>query len=124
MENVTFQGDGSRSRGIVTAGNAMTLNLKNCVFVGTDSGIWLNGCAGGTIENCDFSALTGNALNIDGLTEALTFENCTFSADNTYPDIACATKTIADYVDVVGGSACRVKWYAPTEGDVTYGEYE
>ena len=124
VENVTFQGEGSRSRGIVTAGNAMTLNLKNCVFVGTDSGIWLNGCAGGTIENCDFSALTGNALNIDGLTRALTFENCTFSADNTYPDIACATETIADYVKVDGGSACRVKWYAPTEGDKTYGEYE
>ena len=76
VKNVTFKGEGN---GIVTQpGFAGTVTIENCTFDGVNIGIYLNGCAGGTISGCTFKNVGYAAIGIDTLTGTLTL------SDNDY----------------------------------------
>ncbi len=81
VKNVTFQGEGN---GIVTQpGFAGTVTIENCTFDEVHIGIYLNGCAGGTISGCTFKNVGYAAIGIDTLTGTLTLSNNDYGTAGT-----------------------------------------
>lgn len=103
VEGVTFKAEGAAARGIATApGYTGTISIKNCTFDGVATGIFLNACAGGTIENCVFQNCDAG-ISVDGLSDTLTIKNCSFSGNTE--DIGTATTAIKNLIKLVGTTA-------------------